>query len=107
MVFIRRFSAIIGRKPTLITLKIIKRANRQNIGFVKTLTGGLNGPWQVAAYDCTTIEGCIMLAKQLRDFDTAETERRGANANWRANYTGTDYVYFDQFDSRRQTYIGH
>ena len=31
----------------------------------------------------------------------------GANANWRANYTGTDYVYFDQFDSRRQTYIGH
>ena len=23
-----------------------------------------------------------MLAKQLRDFDTAETERRGANANW-------------------------
>lgn len=31
----------------------------------------------------------------------------GATAAWRTNLTSTSYVFFDQFDSRRQTFIGH
>ena len=31
----------------------------------------------------------------------------GASGQWRANFTSTSYVFFDQFDSRRQTFIGH
>jgi hypothetical protein len=31
----------------------------------------------------------------------------GASTFWRQNFTNTNYVYFDQFDSRRQTFIGH
>ena len=31
----------------------------------------------------------------------------GASGQWRANFTATSYVFFDQFDSRRQTFIGH
>ncbi len=30
-----------------------------------------------------------------------------ANTFYRQNFTNTSYVYFDQFDSRRQTFIGH
>ncbi len=30
-----------------------------------------------------------------------------ANTPYRQNFTNTSYVYFDQFDSRRQTFIGH
>jgi hypothetical protein len=30
-----------------------------------------------------------------------------ANSFYRQNFTNTSYVYFDQFDSRRQTFIGH
>lgn len=29
-----------------------------------------------------------------------------ASTFWRQNFTNTNYVYFDQFDSRRQTFIG-
>lgn len=31
----------------------------------------------------------------------------GANNFWRQNFTNAQFVYFDQFDSRRQTFIGH
>ncbi|MEZ5462441.1 hypothetical protein [Dokdonella sp.] len=31
----------------------------------------------------------------------------GASTFWRQNFTNTNYVYFDQFDSRRQTFIGN
>ena len=31
----------------------------------------------------------------------------GASTFWRQNFTNTNFVYFDQFDSRRQTFIGH
>jgi hypothetical protein len=31
----------------------------------------------------------------------------GASGAWRANFTSTSFVFFDQFDSRRQTFIGH
>ena len=31
----------------------------------------------------------------------------GANSFWRNNFNNTQFVYFDQFDSRRQTFIGH
>ncbi|MBL0221474.1 MAG: hypothetical protein IPQ17_01650 [Xanthomonadales bacterium] len=30
-----------------------------------------------------------------------------ANTFYRQNFTNTSCVYFDQFDSRRQTFIGH
>jgi len=30
----------------------------------------------------------------------------GANNGWRANYTSSTHLYFDEFDSRRQTFIG-
>lgn len=30
-----------------------------------------------------------------------------ANTFYRQNFTNTSFVYFDQFDSRRQTFIGH
>jgi hypothetical protein len=30
----------------------------------------------------------------------------GANNGWRANYTATTHLYFDEFDSRRATFIG-
>ncbi len=31
----------------------------------------------------------------------------GASTFWRQNFTNTNFVYFDQFDSRRQTFIGN
>lgn len=31
----------------------------------------------------------------------------GASGQWRQNFTGSNFVFFDQFDSRRQTFIGH
>ena len=39
--------------------------------------------------------------------DQATLGLGGASSAWRANFTNTNYVYFDQFDSRRQTFIGH
>lgn len=30
----------------------------------------------------------------------------GANNQWRTNFTATDFVHFDEFDSRRQSFIG-
>ena len=39
--------------------------------------------------------------------DQAVLGLAGASSFWRSNFTNTNYVYFDQFDSRRQTFIGN
>jgi hypothetical protein len=39
--------------------------------------------------------------------DQAVLGLAGASTFWRQNFTNTNFVYFDQFDSRRQTFIGH
>ncbi|TAH46256.1 MAG: hypothetical protein EYC71_04130 [Gammaproteobacteria bacterium] len=39
--------------------------------------------------------------------DQASLGLVGATSFWRANFTNTSFVYFDQFDSRRQTFIGN
>lgn len=39
--------------------------------------------------------------------DQAVLGLAGASTFWRQNFTNTNYVYFDQFDSRRQTFIGN
>lgn len=39
--------------------------------------------------------------------DKATLGLGGASAAWRSNFSSTSYVYFDQFDSRRSTFIGH
>lgn len=38
--------------------------------------------------------------------DQAVLGLAGASGQWRANFTATDFVDFDEFDSRRQTFIG-
>ena len=39
--------------------------------------------------------------------DQASLGLSSANTPYRQGFTNTSYVYFDQFDSRRQTFIGH
>jgi len=38
--------------------------------------------------------------------DQAVLGLAGASGQWRTNFTATDFVDFDEFDSRRQTFIG-
>lgn len=39
--------------------------------------------------------------------DQAVLGLAGASTFWRQNFTNSSFVFFDQFDSRRQTFIGH
>lgn len=39
--------------------------------------------------------------------DQAVLGLAGASTFWRQNFTNANFIYFDQFDSRRQTFIGH
>lgn len=58
-----------------------KRASSEDIGFVKTLTGGLNGLSQLGAMMLSN-EGSVMLANKKIEHTGTGAARSSANANW-------------------------
>lgn len=71
--------------------------------------------WVNAAADVTTDTGAPPLGPTViaginntgwSGVTQASMGEFGANGGWRTNYTALTHLYFDEFDSRRQTFIG-